>query len=193
MGLHICSWPPPLFVLHEGEDPRINHHCPPAPWECSSPLLPRQLPGKRGRIFLIFVFPNPLRGRCSTNFRQSQKERVAGRIREENWSYIGGKQVEWWNQRTEVRENGGMGGQRRVVARFGPALPWGRCARGRSADRPDGKTPYHPRPNQTLQRKRFPSLRPGPWSAAAAAGAPTGPQPRGSPSASPFSFPVTAA
>lgn len=79
-----------------------------------------------------------------------------------------------------------MGGQGRVIARFRRALPWGRYARGRSTDRPGDKTPYHPRSSQTLQPKRSPSLRPGPWSAAAAAGAPVGPWPRGSPSAPPF-------
>lgn len=53
--------------------------------------------------------------------------------------------------------------------------PWGRCARGRSTDRPGDKMPYHPRPSQTLQRKQSLGLRPGPWSATAAAGAPVGP------------------
>ena len=53
--------------------------------------------------------------------------------------------------------------------------PWARCARDMSTDRPSDKTPYHPRPSQTLQPRRFPSLRPGPWPAAAAAGSPVGP------------------
>ena len=91
---------------------------------------------------------------------------------------------------TEVRESGKMGGQGRVVARFGRALPWGRCARDTSTDRPGDKTPYHPRPSQTLQPKRFPSLRPGPWPAAAAAGSPGGPWAIGSPSAPPFCLPL---
>lgn len=76
---------------------------------------------------------------------------------------------------TEVRESGKMGDQGRAVARFGRALPWGRCARDTSTDRPGDKTPYHPRPSQTLQLKRFRSLRPEPWPAAAAARSPVGP------------------
>lgn len=84
-----------------------------------------------------------------------------------------------------------MSGQGGLLARFGRALPWGRCARGRSTDRPGDKMPYHPRPSQTLQRKQSLGLRPGPWSATAAAGAPVGPGPRGSLSAPPFCLPLS--
>lgn len=46
VGLHICSWPPPLFMLHEGEDPRIHHHCPPAPGNARLPCCPASSQGK---------------------------------------------------------------------------------------------------------------------------------------------------
>lgn len=37
--------------------------------ERSTTSLSRKLPQERGLVFVIFVFPSQLQGRCSTNFR----------------------------------------------------------------------------------------------------------------------------
>lgn len=69
VGLHICSGPPPFFMLQEGEDLRINHQYPPPPGDARLPCCPASSQ-RRGVIsFSALCPPTPRQGRCSTNFR----------------------------------------------------------------------------------------------------------------------------